>query len=85
MKRSVELYLDSLVRTEIEVELGRMSDSDIDSCSSWNVSRLSGLLFFIRAKESGVVAFLNYDEGDAGFIIGLELDACLANCRQLML
>ena len=79
------LYLDSLVRTEIEVKLSWMCDSNINSCSSWNVSRLSGLLFFIRAEEPGVVAFLDYDEGDAGFVVGLEFDAGLPNSCQFVL
>jgi hypothetical protein len=32
-----------------------------------------------------VVALLDHDEGDAGLVVWLELDAGLANCGQLVL
>ena len=62
-----------------------MSDADVDRCSGRNVSGLSGLFFLVWAEESGVMALLNDDEGDAGLVVGLQLDAGLTNGGQLVL
>jgi hypothetical protein len=39
--------LDSLMRAKIKVELGRMSDADVDRRSGRNVPGLSGLFFLV--------------------------------------
>ena len=38
------------MRAEIEVELGRVSDADVDRGAGRNVSGLSGLLLLVRAE-----------------------------------
>ena len=40
----------TLMRTEIKVKLCWMSDSNINSCSSWNISRFSTLFFLVSTE-----------------------------------
>jgi len=67
------------VRTQVEVELGRMCDASIDRGASRNVARLADLLFLVGAEESGVVALLYHDEGDARFVLALQTQTRLAH------
>ncbi len=62
-----------------------MSDADVDRRSGRNVPGLSGLFFLVWAEESSVVALLDDDEGYAGLVVRLQLDAGLSNRGQLML
>ena len=50
MVKSV-VYLNSLMRAEIEVELGGVGDPDVDGRSGWNVSGLARLLLLVGAKK----------------------------------
>lgn len=70
---------------KVKVELGRVRDANVDCRSRRNISGLSALLLLVGAEESRVMSFLDDDEGDAGTVVGLEFDACLADGRQLVL
>ena len=73
------------MRAKVKIEFCRVSDADVDSRAGRNIARLSGLLFLVRAEESGVVPLLNDDERDSGLVVGLQLDAGLSDCRELVL
>ena len=45
-------YLDTSVRAKIEIELCWMTDSNIDSSTSRDVSRLANLVVFVLAEQS---------------------------------
>ena len=46
-------YLDTLMRAEEKVELGGVSDADVDCCAGRNGARFAGLLFLIGAEQPG--------------------------------
>jgi hypothetical protein len=62
------------MRAKVKIEFCGMSDANIYGCSRWNVARFPRLFFFVRAKQSGVMSFLDYYEGDTGLVIGFELN-----------
>lgn len=78
-------YLNALVRAEVEVEFSGMRNAGIDCGTGRDVARLSGLFFLVSTEKSSVVAFLDSDESDAGFVITFQLDARLANGSQFVL
>ena len=45
---------------------------------------MSYLVFFVSTEQSGVVPFLDNDEGDARAVINLKFHACLTHRTQLM-
>ena len=73
------------MRAKVKIEFCRVGDADVDGRAGRNVARLSGLLFLVRAEQSGVVPLLNDDERDSGLVVGLQLDAGLSDCRELVL
>ena len=77
--------LDTLVGAEVEVEFGGVSDADVDRGTRGYVAGLARLLLFVRAEKSRVMALLDDDERDAGFVVQLEFDAGLADGRELVL
>ena len=77
--------LDPLVAAQVEVELGGVGDPDVHRRACRNVSALPTLLLLVRAEEPGVVTLLHHDEGDAGLVVRLQLDASLADGSQLVL
>ena len=50
------------MRAEIEIELGRMRDANVDSGAGWYVSGSANLFAFVVAEQSGVVTLLYGDE-----------------------
>ena len=73
------------MRAEIEVELCWVSDSNIDSCTRGDVATLAALLLLVGTEQSGVMTLLDHNEGDAGLVVSLQLDAGLSDGRQLVL
>lgn len=45
-------YLDTSMRAKIEIELCRVTDSNIDSSTSRDVARLANLVVFVLAEQS---------------------------------
>jgi len=87
------------MRAKIEVELSWMANSNIDSCTSWNIARLSNLVVLVLAEQSErknlftvtyeyskprMMSFLNDYEGDTGLIRRLQLDASFSDSPQLV-
>lgn len=85
IRKCRKFYLNALVRAEVEVEFGRMGDASIDCCAGRDVARLSRLLFLVGAEKPRVVALLDSDERNTGFVICLQLDACFTDSSQLVL
>ena len=77
--------LDALVRAQIEVELGGVGDAHVHGRPRGDVPGLPALLLLVRAEQTGVVTLLDHDERDAGLVVRLQLDAGLADGRQLVL
>lgn len=73
------------MRAQEEVKLSGMCDTNINGGSSRNVSTFPTHIAFVSAEKSGVMTFLHNEECDSRPILGLQLDACFANGRQLML
>lgn len=70
---------------QVEIELGWVRDADVDGCPRWNISRLAALLLLVRAEQARVMSLLHDDERDARAVVRLQLDARLADRRQLVL
>ena len=78
-------HLNSLVTAEIEIELGRMGDAHVHSGTGRNVARFAALFLLVCAEQSRVVTLLHHNERDARLVVGFQLDARLADGRQLVL
>lgn len=70
--------------TQVEVELGGVSDPHIHRCAGGDVTALSDQILLVGTEEASVVPLLNDDEGDTGLISYLQLHACLSDSPQLM-
>ena len=46
---------------------------------------LTALLLLVGTEQSGVMTLLDHDEGDAGLVVWLQLDAGLSDGGQLVL
>lgn len=77
--------LDALVAAQIEIKLGRMGDADIDRSPSRDVATFARLFLFIGAKQTRVMALLNHDKCNPGFVVGLQFNTRLTHSRQFML
>jgi len=77
--------LDSLMGAKVEVEFCGMGDTDVHGGSGRNVSTFSALFFFVCAEKSGMMTFLNHNEGDAGLVIWFKLNASLPDGGKLVL
>lgn len=77
--------LDSLMGAKVEVEFCGMGDPDVHGGSRRNVSTFSALFFFVCAEKSGMMTFLNHNEGDAGLVIWFKLNASLPDGGKLVL
>jgi hypothetical protein len=77
--------LNSLVGAEVEVILCGVGDVGIHRCASRDVPRPAGLVPVVRTEQSGVVALLHHDEGDAGPVVLLQVHAGLPDGQQLKL
>ena len=77
--------LNTLVRTKVKIEFCGVSDANVYCGSSWDVARATRLLFFVRAKQPGVVALLNDNKRDAWFVISFEFDASFTQSSQFVL
>ena len=73
--------LDALVAAQVEVELCRMRDPDVDRRAGRDVAALATLLLLVRAEEPGVVPLLHHDEGDPRLVVSLELEKTYLNIR----
>ena len=80
----IATYLDTSMRTEVEVELGWMGDSNIDSGSSRNVTRFADLFSFVLAEETCMMSLLNNDKSNTRSIVFFQLHACLSNRDEFM-
>ena len=61
------------MRTEIEIKLRGVSDTNIDGGTSGDVPGLAALLLLVRAEQTGVVTLLDHDEGDTRLVVGFQL------------
>ena len=77
--------LNALMRAQIKVKFCGMGDADVHCGTSRDVARTARLLARISAEQSSVVTLLNHDKSDARFVVWLQFDAGLANCRQFVL
>ena len=77
--------LDTLVRTKVEIKFCWVSDANVHGGASWDIARATRLLFFVRAKQPSVVAFLNDNKCDAWFVIGFQFDASFTQSSQFVL
>ena len=73
--------LDSLVRAQVEVELGGVGDADVHRGSGGDVPALAALLLLVGAEQPGVVTLLHHDERDAGLVVCLELKWIKVNIK----
>lgn len=70
---------------QIEIKLGRMRNTNVDRCARRYVARFARLLLLVRTEQSRVMSLLHHNERDARPIVGLQLNASLANGRQFVL
>ena len=61
------------MRAEIEVKLSWVSDTNVHSCTSWNVTTLATLLLLVSTEQSGVVTLLDNYECDARLVVCFKL------------
>ena len=73
------------MRTQVKVELGWVCNARVDRGTCGNVSRFTRLFLLVSTEQSGVMTFLNHDEGYTRLVVWFQLYACLANSGQLVL
>ena len=61
------------MRTEIEIKLRGVSDTNVDGGTSGDVPGLAALLLLVRAEQTGVVTLLDHDEGDSRLVVSFQL------------
>ena len=77
--------LNTRVRAQIEIVLGRMTDRNVNRGTRRYVSRFSGLVFLVHTEQPGMMAFLHGGKRDSGLIVGFESDASLADGFKFVL
>jgi hypothetical protein len=63
-------YLNALMRTQVEIKFGWMSDPNIHRCPCRNVPRFARLFLLVSAEETSVMPLLNDNERDAWLVFG---------------
>lgn len=77
--------LNTSVTAQVEVELGWMCDSDIDSGAGRNVEGFPDLILLVDSEETSVVTFLNSDEGDSWLVTTFEHHTSLSDGSEFAL
>lgn len=78
-------HLNTLMTAQVEIELCWMCNTDVDGCTSWNITRFATLFLLVSTEQASVMTFLDNDEGDTWAVVSLEFDASLSDGGQLML
>lgn len=65
----INTHLNSLVRAQVKVKLGRMCNSNVYGRAGRNVPRFTRLLLLIGTKQTCVMAFLHHDESYPWFAV----------------
>lgn len=67
---------------QVEIELSRVADTDIDGGSSGNVTTLATSVLLTATEQPRVMPFLYHNEGDTGLVAHLQHSASFTDGTQ---
>ena len=83
--KNIQSNLNALMRAQIKVKFGGMSDSGVNRSSGRDVAGFTGLFLLIGTEESCVMPLLDNDKRNARLVIRFQLDTSFSDGRQLVL
>ena len=85
-KIKIEIYLNTSMRTQVEVILSRMTNLLIDACTGRDIVRFTNHILAVFTEKTHVMAFLNANKSNARIVgsISLQLETCFTHCLHLM-